>query len=53
MIKTKFYAVIINAPDGRFGTKTLKGGLDKKTAEHEAKSYKDLGVIVTIVPSKD
>jgi len=47
-----FYKVIITAPDGRFGTKILEGGLTKETAKHEAKSYKDNGMIVKIIPEQ-
>lgn len=47
------WKVISNAPDGRFGTKILEGGLDKKTAEFEAKYLKEHGQIVNIFPPKD
>lgn len=48
--KTKFYKVIVTAPDGRFGQKVIEGGLDKKSAAFEAKRYKDFGMIVKIIP---
>jgi len=48
----KFYKVIITAPDGRFGTKVLEGGITKSTALHEAKRYKELGMVVTILPER-
>lgn len=44
------YKVVITAPDGRFGTKIIEGGLDKKSAEFEAKKYRDLGMIVSVHP---
>lgn len=46
----QFYRVIITAPDGRFGQKVIEGGLDKKTANWEAKRYKELGMTVTVQP---
>lgn len=45
----KFYKVIVVAPDGRFGQKILEGGLDKKSAEFEARKYKELGMVVTVL----
>lgn len=42
------YQVIKTAPDGRFGTSILEGGLDKKTAIFEAKKAKKAGHIVRI-----
>lgn len=47
----KWYKVIVTAPDGRFGHKVIEGGLDKKSAEFEAKKYKELGMVVTILPT--
>lgn len=47
-MKTKWFKVIITAPDGRFGIKILEGGLNKRTAEWEAKRYRDAGMIVSI-----
>lgn len=48
----QFYKVIITAPDGRFGTKVIEGGLEKKAAEFKAKKYKELGIVVKIIPEK-
>ena len=46
----KFYRVVITAPDGRFGTKIIEGGVDKKLADHEKKRYKDMGMVVSVFP---
>jgi len=43
------YRVIITSPCGRFGTKIIEGGLDLKAARHEAKKYKELGMVVKIM----
>ncbi|MCK5022777.1 MAG: hypothetical protein KAS04_01255 [Candidatus Aenigmarchaeota archaeon] len=37
--KTKFVQIKVSAPDGRFNTDALKGGIDLKTAMFEAKKY--------------
>lgn len=37
--KTKFVQMLINAPDGRFGTNRLVGGWFKNSALFEAKKY--------------
>lgn len=49
----KWFKVLITAPDGRFGTKTIEGGLTKKSAEFEANYYKEKGMIVRILPTKN
>jgi len=49
----KFYKVIITAPDGRFGTKILEGGLTKKSADFEAKKYKEMGMVVITLPTNN
>ena len=43
------YKVIITSPCSRFGTKTIEGGLCLKAAMHEAKKYKELGMVVKIL----
>lgn len=48
----KFYKVIVTAPDGRFGTKVIQGGLDKKSADFEARRYKQSGMIVSVLPEQ-
>lgn len=50
--KTKFVQIKISAPDGRFAQETNKGGLDKKSAIHEAKQYSKI-MIIDIFDSKD
>jgi hypothetical protein len=40
--KSKFVQIKVSAPDGRFSQDSIKGGLDKKTAMHEAKQYPNL-----------
>lgn len=50
--KTKFVQVLINSPDGRGGTKTIKGGLTKKTAVFEANKYPE-EVIKDLIDSKE
>lgn len=42
------YQVILTAKDGRFGTKILEGGLNKKTALFEAKKLKELGIVIRV-----
>ena len=42
------YQVIRTAPDGRFGTSILEGGLNKKSAIFEAKKAKEAGHIVKV-----
>ena len=43
--KTKFVQIKVSAPDGRFDTEPVKGGIDKKTAMHEAKQYPKFMII--------
>ncbi len=42
------YQVLVFAPDRRFPQPPIKGGLDKRSAIHEAKRYKELGMFVQI-----
>ena len=42
------YQIILTAPDGRFGTSIIEGGLNKKAAKFQAKRYKEMGHIVKI-----
>lgn len=42
------YQIIITSPDGRFGTEVIEGGLNKKTAMHEARRNRKMGLIVKI-----
>ena len=42
------YQVILTAPDGRFGTEIIEGGLDLKSAKFEAKRQKEVGHIVKL-----
>lgn len=47
------YQIIITAPDGRFGTTTIEGGLNKKAALFQAKKYKEAGHIVRVFDKKN
>lgn len=49
--KTKFVQYKVMAPDGRFQTETVKGGIDLKTALFEAKQY-DKRMIIHIFDSE-
>jgi len=42
------YQVILTAPDGRFGTSVIEGGLTLKTAKFEAKRHKEMGHVVKL-----
>jgi len=44
--------LVITAPDCRFPQEPLKGGIDIKTAEHEAKQRAKMGMLVDIFSSK-
>jgi len=50
--KTKFVQLLINSPDQRGGTKTIRGGLTKKSALFEAKKHPDY-LIIDILDSKE
>lgn len=50
--KTKFVQILVSAPDGRFAQENIKGGLDKKSAVHEAKQYPKT-MIVDLFDSKE
>jgi hypothetical protein len=43
--KTKFVKMKISSPDGRFNQDFIEGGLTKKTALFEAKSYDKMMII--------
>lgn len=50
--KTKFVKYVVAAPDGRFSTDMHEGGIDLKTAKHEAKQYPP-EMTITILDSKE
>lgn len=49
--KSKFYKMIVSAPDGRFASDIREGGLTLKTVLFEAKKLSELGMIVDIFNS--
>lgn len=50
--ETEFVQIKVSAPDGRFPTETIKGGIDLRTALFEAKKY-DKQMIIEIFDSQD
>ena len=50
--KTKFVQMLVTAPDGRFGGKPIKGGMDKRTALFEANKYNS-DMVIDIFDSKE
>lgn len=48
--KPKFYRLRIIAPDGRFQSENLVGGIDEKTMKYEAKMANDNGMLVDVFP---
>mgnify|MGYP001573286629 CR=1 FL=1 len=42
------FQIILTAKDGRFGTTVIEGGLNKQSAQFEAKYHKKMGHIVKI-----
>jgi len=46
------WEVVLTAKDGRFGRNIIEGGLDKKSAEHEADQWKKAGGVATILPPR-
>lgn len=49
--QSKFYRLVINAPDGRFGGNDIVGGLEEKSALHDAKQLTEMGMYVDMFPS--